>query len=321
MVALKGKLGLRPPVIKLGGSSIKYGTQAVVLGVTIDGSRSFAPHARSIGERAAKCFGKMSRVSTASWGIRYRALRILYRGTFVATVTYAAACWAERASLHVVRSLLLKAQRGPLILLTKAYRTVSTSALAVLAGVLPADLEVIRAGKTDLARESATKRELSSLRRGIWAEVETMWQQRWASDERGSHLRRFFPTVEGRLRATWVEPDYATSQLLTGHGCFRWRLHGFRLCESSVCDCGEGEEDAHHVIWECKLYEDLRCKMLSRIELAEVGPVYYRDLVATEANFRGLLEFAHSWQRRRSVVEEVRPARGHGREVEEWEEV
>ncbi|XP_045781560.1 uncharacterized protein LOC123878428 [Maniola jurtina] len=168
-------------------------------------------------------------------GLRREALKTAQEhGTFVATITYAAACWAERATLHVVRSQLLKAQRGPLILLTKAYRTTSTSALAVLAGVLRADLEVIRAGKIDLERQSATRLELSSRKREIGSAVVDLWQQRWASDERGSHLRRFFPTVTGRLEATWVSPDYETSQILTGHGCFRWRLHGFRLCASSL---------------------------------------------------------------------------------------
>ena len=137
-----------------------------MLGVVLDTGLSFARHASSIGERAAKCFGKMSRVSASAWGIRYPGLRVLYKGTFVATVTYAAACWYRRATLHVVRSALLRTQRPSLILLTKAYRSASTAALAVLGGVLPADLEVIRAGRLDEERQAAAAAQVELVVRG-----------------------------------------------------------------------------------------------------------------------------------------------------------
>ncbi|GBP97340.1 hypothetical protein EVAR_103853_1 [Eumeta japonica] len=65
------------------------------------------------------------------------------------TVTYAAGCWYTGASLHVVRSALHRTQIPALTLLTKAYRTTSTAALPVLARVLPADLDVILAGRVD----------------------------------------------------------------------------------------------------------------------------------------------------------------------------
>lgn len=142
----KGKFK-RPPTIRMNDVPIKSVSQARVLGVTLDVTRSYSPHASLIGESASSCFGKMSRVSATRWGIRYPALRVLYSGTYVAVLCYAAAVWYRRYSNFVVRRTLLRTQRPALILLTKAYRSCSTAALPVLAGVLPADLEVLRAGR------------------------------------------------------------------------------------------------------------------------------------------------------------------------------
>ncbi|GBP91135.1 hypothetical protein EVAR_24087_1 [Eumeta japonica] len=56
----------------------------------------------------------MSRVSTASWGIRYPSLKTIYIAIYLTTLTYAAGCWYGRASLHVDRSALLRTQRPSL---------------------------------------------------------------------------------------------------------------------------------------------------------------------------------------------------------------
>lgn len=194
----KGKFQ-RAPTIKLNGTSIASVSQVKLLGVTIDDARSYAPHARLIGESAAQCFGKVSRVSASTWGVKYRALKVLYSGTYVATLTYAAAVWYRRSSFIVVRRALLSTQRPALILLTKAYRTCSSAALPVLAGVLPADLEVVRAGRIAEEGNQLASRERQSLRRSIREEIVAIWQERWNSSEDGRELYSFFPDVAVRM--------------------------------------------------------------------------------------------------------------------------
>ncbi|GBP97352.1 Retrovirus-related Pol polyprotein from type-1 retrotransposable element R1 4 [Eumeta japonica] len=157
--------------------------------------------------------------------MRYPSLLTIYRGTFLATVTYAADCWYARAGLHVVRSALLRTQRPALTVLTKAYRTTSTAALPVLAGVLPADLEVTLAGRVDVERDHLTGAEVGVLRRRVREQVMDDWQKRWDEETNGRELFRYFPSVSVRLSLDWVGPDYEISQLLTGHGCFRKRLY------------------------------------------------------------------------------------------------
>ncbi|GBP28873.1 Retrovirus-related Pol polyprotein from type-1 retrotransposable element R1 2 [Eumeta japonica] len=297
-MTVKGRLQ-RPPTVRMGGGSIRSVATATVLGVVLDEHLSFAQHALTIGERASKSFGKVSRVSTASWGMRYPSLKTIYRATYVTTLTYAAGCWYGRASMHVVRSALLRTQRPSLILLTKAYRTVSTAALPVLAGVLPAHYEVTIAGRTDGQRSGLTRAEVWAFRRRAKEEAVIEWQREWDEGTKGRELYRFFPEVSARLSFDWIEPDYETSQLLTGHGCFRKRLHDMGLNESSVCLCGQTDEEMHHVLWTCPLYDDIRNEMLSGLEAIQVGPVSYADLVGSQANFRRLREYARAWHRLR----------------------
>ncbi|GBP97333.1 Retrovirus-related Pol polyprotein from type-1 retrotransposable element R1 4 [Eumeta japonica] len=121
------------------------------------------------------------------------------------------------------------------------------------------------------------------------------WQKNWDAEMNGRELYRYFPDVSARLSFDWVEPDYQTSQLLTGHGCFRKRLYDLGLNETSRCLCEQTDEDMHHVLWSCPLYDDIRSEMLSGIEVLQVGPVYYADLVGAQANFRRLVEYARAW--------------------------
>ncbi|GBP65542.1 hypothetical protein EVAR_87518_1 [Eumeta japonica] len=113
----------RPQTARMSGDSIWTVSTATVLRVFIYDQLSFAQYTISIGEKAAKNFGKMSKVSEASWCMSAckQSLLTIYLGTFLATVTYTAGCWYRRAGLHVVRSALLRTQRPALTLLTKIY--------------------------------------------------------------------------------------------------------------------------------------------------------------------------------------------------------
>ncbi|GBP65882.1 Retrovirus-related Pol polyprotein from type-1 retrotransposable element R1 4 [Eumeta japonica] len=189
-MTVKGTLQ-RPPTVRIGGGSIRLVSAATVLGMVLDEHLPFAQHAQTIGERASKSFGKVSRVLTASWGM----------------------------------SALLRRQRPSLVLLTKAYRTVSTPALPVLAGVLPAHYEVTITDRTDRQRDGLTRAEVRVFKRRAKEEAVIEWQKEWDEETKGRELYRFFPEVSARLSFDWIEPDYETSQLLTGHRCFRKRLY------------------------------------------------------------------------------------------------
>ncbi|GBP65661.1 Retrovirus-related Pol polyprotein from type-1 retrotransposable element R1 4 [Eumeta japonica] len=146
-----------------------------------------------------------------------------------------------------------------------AYRTTSTEALPVLAGVLP--VEVTLVGRVDSEHDNHTRVGVGALRRRV------------------------------PLSFDWVESDYETSQLFTRHGCFMKRLHELALNETSVCLCGLTEEDMHHLLWACPLYDDIRAEMLGCLDVLQVDPVYCADLVGSRKNFCRFREFTLAWHR------------------------
>lgn len=173
----------------------------------------------------------------------------------------------------------------------------------MLAGVLPADLEVMRAGTVSTEGAGMVGSVRRAFKKAVLERVLRLWQDRWHAERRGSDLYKVFPDVAARLEMTHVEVDHQLSQILTGHGCFRGRLRDMKLRESGACDCGEADEYRDHVLWECRLYEGERAVLLDSVTRGpEEGPVYYEDLDSTKGNFVHLKRYAHSWFRRRSLV-------------------
>lgn len=127
------------------------------------------------------------------------------------------------------------------------------------------------------------------------------WQDRWSNTTKGRHLYNFFPCVRERLSKPWLEVDHCVSQFLTSHGNFKSKLFSFKLVPSPLCDCSvdgdEHEQTAHHILWECSLWQAERNVMLDNIR-SVTGVVYYSDLVVNLGNFRAFKQFCHKyyWQ-------------------------
>ncbi|GBP46748.1 hypothetical protein EVAR_87001_1 [Eumeta japonica] len=59
------------------------------------------------------------------------------------------------------------------------------------------------------------------------------------------------------------------------------------------------DKDMHHVLRSCPLYDDLRNEILGKIEMMDMGPTYYTDLISTLANLHRFQECARAWHRLR----------------------
>ncbi|KAF9787558.1 hypothetical protein SFRURICE_001610 [Spodoptera frugiperda] len=203
--------------------------------------------------KAKNNFYALTRISKATWGLSFLTLRTIYGATYLGCVCYGAPVWADRATIGAVRRKLLQGQRLALIFLCKAYRTVSTEALPVLAGLLPVDLEVQRRAamyynaRPNFSANFLAQRDRSKIDRllkpltDVWDELLTEWQCRWESSTKGRHLYQFFPSVHERLERTWLEVDHCVAQFLTGHGSFKSKLFSFKLVDSPWCQCSTAE--------------------------------------------------------------------------------
>jgi ribonuclease HI len=134
------KPGVRPPVLNLLGERVAFVSEMRYLGVTIDPRFCWTPHLKALRARVGCMVGRLRSVASKTWGISQRILKEILLSSICPLILYASEVWGDRASeANNVRQLSALA-RGFLLAITRAYRTTSTDALYVLAGVAPLHL-------------------------------------------------------------------------------------------------------------------------------------------------------------------------------------
>ena len=229
-------------------------SERIHLGVLIEAGLRFGGHVRYIAEKARTAFLTLQRVTRASWGLDFRTLRTLYKSLFESIVCYAAPVWSIEMQKRRPVQILRSAQRTVLIVVTKAYRTVSTCALPVLAAVLPIDLLVRQRAleynhRQDIAPYPGGRSQLR-------ADILSAWQTGWDTAPSGRQTHLVWPRVKDRMSQKYVTLSYYLTQLLTGHGNFQAFLHSRALSGDPSClDCGEADAAAH-AIFSCHVVAD-----------------------------------------------------------------
>lgn len=281
-IVLKGKLDLkRPPTVKLYGKNIKFVSVSRYLGVYFGNGMTFKEHVKTQRDKLLALTGKLLRVGSSNWGLNKRTLGTLYKGVFLPILTYGGYCWFEETTRIPLMKMLWASQRPFLLMLTRACRTVSNAALHVLAGVLPADLQVVRTGLIWAVKRgwavtwkeieiSAENVLLDNQQRGSeklikLREVEEgilkEWQRRWDSEEKGRMTYKFIREVGTVRDNSWISTSYKVTSFLSGHGFFRANLVKLGLEEDPECGCGQ-EQTADHLLMECRLTLDCRRTIL-----------------------------------------------------------
>lgn len=311
----------RPPRFRFGQTMVRFSQRVTYLGVILDETLSFAAHALTASLNANSAYQRVARMAGRDWGLKPRALKVAYGAIFVGIAAYAASVWHPRTSLQLVRRELLKGQRLSLLSFTKAYRTTSTDALAVLAGVLPLDLHVQARGSiTLLLRGISTtfqgvrltppprsedvpyRKTVTEL---VYKSAFAAWQSRWSSSTKGRQTHLFFPDVSSRYFTRQLIPTHWTSQFMTGHGKFSAKLHGFSLTlDGPECTCGHDLQDANHVLWDCPHMGSERAELFARVR-PHTGPIGHADLISTKANFAAFEKFAASYGERYNTASSV----------------
>ena len=267
----KPKVNSRHPVIKMGEASISIKGTVKYLGVMIDQGFGFHSHCEYLRDKVAPLFQKLRRVSHQTWGLNNITTSILYKACFGPTVAYAAAGWAQRCTVHEIRTLEA-IQHTALLPVVHAYRTTSTEALCILSGSLPIEILLkqrtalynLRKGRTAEIGELVLEGHSLAKEEEIKAEAIKMWQSRWDSSEKGRTTYRFFKDVKERLNAGWFRPGHGTAQVLTGHGNFAKKLKSFKRATDEACSCG-GLDTAEHLLFDCPKNSDLRNDLFTKL--------------------------------------------------------
>jgi hypothetical protein len=306
----------RRPILRMDGQSVKLVDEVRYLGVFLDRGFSFIPHIKRTSERARRLFMQLRKLSKGTWGLKGSTVRTIYGATYVAQITYAARVWAHRLTVGIVAMALLRGQRAPLLAVTGAYRTASGEGLPVIAGVLPADLEVLdfvarrelkTTGRTNhLGLSVDAEAGTEGLNRAIGrVRVRTLeeWQKRWDGGKTGRLVYKFLPDVSERMKRAYLKFDHYSVQLITGHGHLRGKLFRLGLLDDPTCSCGMGDQTAEHILWECPILEDARVEMLSGMTVSVPQPIWFGNVCESETNFRCFQRFVAEWVRRWGLLD------------------
>lgn len=244
--------------IRVGNCTISTISHLKYLGVWIDARLSFKEHLRCIGDKAARTCSLLCRIMPNIGGPRQWKRRLI-AGVVKSVILYGAPIWAEKSDKKAYVRTMEAAYRRSALRTICAYRTVSTDAALVIAGMIPVDLLAKEAWSLYYGRnthEFSAEKCLAATRQRTMRE----WQARWDASEKGRWTKRLIPDLQRWMDRSHGEVNYHVTQLLTGHGGFRAYLHRFRLEETPCCDsCGGTElEDAEHVLFSCPRYSGAR---------------------------------------------------------------
>ena len=181
---------------------------------------------------------------------------------------YAAPVWKSALNNRVIQKKLFSAQRGVVLRIVSAYRTVSTSAVLVLASVPPIDLlaeekkEIFQLRKelTCLTNLQEITRAKEVIRKDGRRRLIEKWQTRWHGNQSGRWTHRLIPEL-----ATWLDRKHSQvgfhlAKGLSGHGCFNAYLKPFKKRDDKSCRyCGSLVDNAEHTLFVCASLNKYQC--------------------------------------------------------------
>jgi ribonuclease HI len=104
------------------------------------------------------------------------------------------------------------------------------------------------------------------------------WQREWDRTTNGKNTTEFFPEVTERLQMK-INITHNFTAMVTGHGNIRSYLHRFKIIETPVCPCGTTDQTIDHLIFECKLLNRERDRLISAILKSDVWPISKDKLI------------------------------------------
>ena len=130
-------------VIKVNGKNIKFVHKTKYLGIIVDKKLSFLDHAKYLRSKIMQHVSMFKRIAAERWGIKRHVVNVLYGAVGLPIIKYGAMLWYDAVTKVMVKRCILALQRAMLLIITKACRTTSISAMQVIAGAEPLDLDII----------------------------------------------------------------------------------------------------------------------------------------------------------------------------------
>lgn len=137
VIFLKGKMK-RKPDCRLSDEILRVMEKVKFIGVVWEGQWRVRSH---LDEVKKKAHDVMCKVERLFGGRHYKVVKKIYEGFYVPIVCKGVGVWGQEVAKTLAVKILSKQSRT-LLMMLGGYKTISTDAAAVLAGILPLDGEM-----------------------------------------------------------------------------------------------------------------------------------------------------------------------------------
>ena len=133
--------GDKYPRIVIDNQAIKFRKSIRYLGVRYNELLRAEEHVEYLERKVLVLFAQFRKVAAMNWGLKFSALRTIYKGVVIPVITYTSAGWYDLCGVKD-RQIIARAQKFALLVVSGAYRLASRESLCVIAGSLPIDLQL-----------------------------------------------------------------------------------------------------------------------------------------------------------------------------------
>jgi hypothetical protein len=128
------------------------------------------------------------------------------------------------------------------------------------------------AANSRIIAECYTRIPKSAVLSDLYEQSINWWQKDWRTSSKGAITKSFFSKITDRLKLKInITPNFTA--IVTRHGNIKTYLAKYRIIESLMCPCEEGDQSVDHIIYDCKLLEQERSRLKAVVIQTEKWPV------------------------------------------------
>lgn len=269
------------------------------LGVFFDTKGSFREHLEQVTGKAENRMGRLTRL-LPNIGGPCSSKRAILAGMIHSIILYGAPIWADALSIKRNRLLVEKTQRKALIRVVAGYKTISTLALQVVAGIPPIDLQ---AQERKYMYQQGKNGNIKDARRRTMI----LWQERWSNNFlKAQWTKQLIPDLTKWMECEHRRTDYYLTQALTGHGVFGTYVYRIGKAKGDECAyCGD-PDTAAHTIFSCKRWKQLRERAGNKLGKEITANNLVDSMIESRQNWEELHQMIRQIMKIKEAEERVR---------------
>lgn len=236
----------------LEGVEIEAKATAKYLGITVDRHLAFGYHIENVCVKAERVASALSRLLPNIKGPNSSKRRVI-ASAIESILLYGAPVWVKGLSMTKYKQRMGSVQRKMALRVASAYRTVSSTAVLAIAGMVPIHLAALERKRV---YESEGDKDASKIRER--ERTIGIWQVEYESSGNGEWTRRLIKNIGAWIRRSHGCVNYFLTQFLTGHGSFGAYLKKIKKKQNDECIFCEAQDTPEHAVFECPRSETAR---------------------------------------------------------------